>query len=172
MKNSPPGAGYLNAVRADGVAFPAVLDSASTPGLITLASSTTYYIPFGGVDAPTPTEVVNVDVQLSWDNAITFVATVETTNFPRFRNGARDGVVDIADHDATAGNWLPQNPAGATVAIVNGVASGLQVTVTAGGGTGGVDYNLGNFGPRRGRIKIVVGAAGGTIRANAVGKLG
>lgn len=141
----------------------------------TLAPATTYYFPFGAQHAPVPAEVSLTDVQVRWDAAAILTISIETTIFPSTRQAGdpRGGTPLLTDFDTTAGFWLPQNPPTAYVPVVGGtVGSGATaMTVTVAGGTaGGCEFDLGNLGARRGRVKIAVGATGGVTQVGVHGK--
>lgn len=165
----------LDAVRADGVIVPANNDGLPTTFGVTLAANTTYFFPLGADRSPVPAETTVVDAQLRWDNAIALTATVETSLFPSTHpEGGATGVVDVGDDNTTAGNWILQAPPDGYVPVVGGgtfsAATGA-VTVAA-GQQGGCEFTLNGFGPRRGRVKVVVGATGGLVRFAVHGKAG
>ncbi len=147
-----PGGPYVTPIAAGG-ATPAE----APRGAYTLASGTTYYAALGGIEAPL------LSAHVRWDAAIVITAiTVEDSNL------SPDESTDI---DATAGNWIPENPAGAYVAVVGAgaTATGASVAVT-GGAAGGAMFHLANAGALRTRLKIVVGGTGGIVRIAAHGK--
>lgn len=131
---------------------------------VTLANGITYMFPFGGAESPLES------IHCKWDAAIIITSiTIEDCNFPKRADGA--GGVDVADDDTTAGSWIDEDPStafvgtvGAGTTVVNGVVG------VPGGAAGGCMFHLGNFGARRGRIKVVVGATGGLLRVWGHGK--
>lgn len=141
----------------------------------TLVLSTTYVFPFGAPRSAVPAESPLVAAFVRWDAAAILTITVETAIVPAAWLGAdpRAGTPQLTDFDATAGFWLPQNPPTAYVPVVGGTvgtgATAMTVSV-AGGAAGGCEFDLGNFGARRGRVKIVVGATGGVVRVGVHGK--
>lgn len=166
-----PDSSNLDGLTAAGVAVVANRIGALTTLGCTLASGTTYYFPFGAQHSPVPAETPLTDVQVRWDNAAILTITIETTLFPATLQAQdpRAGAVQLSDFDATAGFWLLQNPTTAYVPVTGGTATNMTVSV-AGGAAGGCDFNLGNLGPRRGRVKIVVGGTGGLVRVGVWGK--
>lgn len=165
----------LDAVRADGVTIPSNNDGLPTTFGVTLVAGTTYFFPFGADRSPMPAETALADAQMRWDNAIALTITVETCIFPSTHpEGGATGVVDVSDSNTTAGNWIPQAPPDAYVPVTGGgtytVATGA-VTVAA-GQQGGCEFTLSDFGARRARLKVVVGATGGLVRCGVHGKAG
>lgn len=167
--------GNLDAIRAsDGVVIPANIKIPSGGNVtalgVTLAANTTYFFPFGAQRSPVPAEVPLVGVQVAWDAAIIATITPETCLFPAtLQGGDPRGPVVLTDYDVTAGLWLLQAPPTAYVPIVGGTVSVTTATVP-GGSRGGCEYDMGNLGARRGRIKVVVGATGGVLRVGVHGK--
>jgi len=163
----------LDAVKSDGTLIPAnrVMTGGSLTVLgCTLASGTTYYFPFGGQRSPVPAETPLVTVQLRWDAAIIMTVTVETTVFPATPQGSDPrGPAQVSDFETTAGFWLQQNPSTAYVPATGGTPTAMTVAV-AGGSAGGCEFDMGNLGARRGRIKIVVAGTGGVVRCGVHGK--
>ncbi len=141
----------------------------------TLTSGTTYYVPLGAPKSPTPAECALNTVQVRWDAAIILTSVqIETTIFPATSSpGDGRGPTLLSDFDATAGYWLLQNPTTAYVPVTGGTQTPSTMTVTvAGGSAGGCEFDLGNFGARRARVKIVVAGTGGVVRVGAHGKVG
>lgn len=170
MKYGYPGSGDLSAIKADGT--PAPNDPANGCTL----SSGTWYFPFGGSDAPLPGETALVTLQLQWAAAVAGTITFETCNYPKYRDGRREqGAIDVADNDgnATRTNWVQQNPTSGYVPIPTGAGNSVSgLTITAGGtNAGGTGVDLGNFGWKRGRVKLVL-TVGGLVRVNINAKVG
>jgi hypothetical protein len=165
----------LNAIQTNNGATIATKDTGGDPSTfgVTLVAATTYVFPFGADRAPVPSLAQLVSTQLRWDNAIAFTATIEECNFPAlWPSDQANGVVDVADHNTTVGNWIQIKPPTAYVEVAGGgsytVATG--VIAVAAGQAGGCTINLSAWGGRRGRIKIVVGATGGLVRCALNGK--
>jgi len=160
----------LDAVKSDGTATLANRDGAASTFGVTFSSGTTYYFPLGSQRSPVPAETPLVAAHLRWDSSIIATITIEDSCFPRTTSPANDnGPTDVSDFDATAGNWLQENPSSAVVAVTGGTATGATVSV-AGGSAGGCVFHLGNLGSRRVRIKVVVAGTGGKIRCAVHGK--
>lgn len=165
----------IDAVRADGAQV--VANRLFTGGSLTslgctLASGTTYYFPLGAQHAAVPAEAPLTSVQLRWDASIIATITVETTLFPSTLQASDPrGPVQVSDFEATAGFWLQQNPSTAYVPATGGTPTAMTVAV-AGGSAGGCEFDLGNLGARRARIKVVVGGTGGVMRCAVWGKKG
>lgn len=162
----------LNAIKSDGTQITATEGATPAAFGVTLASSTTYYIPLGGDHTPVPSLSEIVGAQLRWDAAIIMTVTIETTLFPMFSpSDASSGIPDVSDVDA-GNSWVLQNPTG--VYIPTGPATGVSIanmTVTVAGGTASsCEFDLGNLGARRVRLKIVVGGTGGVVRCATWGK--
>lgn len=140
----------------------------------TLTNAVRYVFPFGADRAPVPSAAHIVGVQLRWDNAIAFTATIEECNFPAlWPSDNAQGVPDVTDHALTpVGNWIPVKPPDADVQVTGGgtytVATGV-IAVTA-GQQGGCTINLSLWGGRRGRVNILVGGTGGVVRCAVNGK--
>jgi hypothetical protein len=162
----------IDAVRADGVAFPAsFLGLPATYG-VTLASGTTYYFPVGAPKSPVPAEAPLVAIHIRGDAAIIATITVEDSVFPAGSSPVDGrGNPDVTDFDGTAGNWIPENPSTAIVGTsgTGWVATAATVAV-AGGTAGGAIFHVGNLGSRRLRLKVVVGGTGGKVRVGVHGK--
>lgn len=148
MQYPRPGSPYCTPIKSDGAAQPV-----GASGAATLASSTTYYYPVGGESSPLNS------VWIKWDATLNAVFTVEDTN-------ARSE--DVTSYDATAGNWIPENPTTAYVGVTGGTVTNLTVTV-ASTTAGGCMVHLGNSGARRTRIKAVV-TTGGVVAVGCHGK--
>lgn len=131
---------------------------------VTLASVTTYYFPLSISDA------LIVGLQLKGDAAIIITsATIQSCCFPKEADGI--GGADVADFDATAGNWIPEDPASATAEVVGaGWAQAAGVVAVAGGTAGGASWQIGNAGSKRWRLAIVVAGTGGVVRVAAHGR--
>lgn len=163
----------IDAVRADGIAFPA--NTAGSPATfgVTLAASTVYYFPIGAPKAPVQAEAPLVAVHI---RGLTtgFIATItfEDSCFPATTSpGDGRGPADVTDFDQTVGSWVQENPA---TAIVGAVGTGWVPTAAtvavAGTGVGAAMFHLGNMGSRRGRLKVSVGGTGGLVRVAVHGK--
>lgn len=164
----------LDAVRADGVAFPANRDGLASTYGVTLASGTTYYFPLGAQHAPVPAEVGLNCIGMRWDAAIVITTfTFEDTVWPLTVTPQDPrGAIDVSDFDAVLGNWMPENPPGAYISGsgTGGLTATLLSGTVAGGTVGGTTIHLGNFGAKRGRIKVIVGGTGGKVRLGVHGK--
>lgn len=114
----------------------------------TLSSGTTYYYYLGQSPKESPYQSVHV----KWDNAAILTISVEDTDFD-----------DVTAYDATAGNWLHEDPTTAYVAASGGTPTNATVAV-AGGTAGGCLFHLGQNGALRTRLKVVVGGTGGVVR--------
>lgn len=173
---SRPGNRDLSAVTlSTGVIIPFVPSLTSGLAGCTLPAGT-FYFPIGSNNAETPMHTALVCVQAQWAAAVAGVMTVEFCNFPSTQgNNGGDptlGPPDVTDFDAVAGNWVVSNPSTAIVDIVGSGNSATAATVTAGGtAMGGAIWNIGNYGARRMRLKMVL-SAGGLVRVNAHGKFG
>ncbi len=142
----------------------------------TLASGTTYYFPLGAPKAAATAECALTAVAVRWDAAIILTSVqIETTIFPATSSpGDGRGPTLLSDFEnATPGYWLLQNPTTAYVPVTGGTQTPSTMTVTvAGGSAGGCEFDLGNFGARRARVKIVVAGTGGVVRVGVHGKVG
>jgi len=161
------GSGDLDAIKSDGTLAPNV------EGVGCTLTAGTWYFPFGSQLSPTPADTALIEGQLAWAAAVAGAITVEFTNFPAKRGGLPIGArVDVADNDATAGNWIQSNPSTAQVDVVGTGNTVAAATVTAGGtNAGGAMYSMGNVGARRGRFKLVL-TVGGVVRSAIHGKVG
>ena len=163
------GARDRGAVTTAGALVPTTAISGALAGM-TLASATTYYIPVGGENAPTATQVTLLAVQMRWAAAFAAVITVETCNFPATLSARGVGSVDVSDFDTGAGNWIQENPSTAVVATNGTGNTATALTITAGGtNAGGFIAELGNLGARRIRLKVVV-TTGALVRCSVNGK--
>ncbi len=140
---------------------------------VTLANSTTYYFPFGAAYAGLPSQTPLSSVHLKWDANVVATFIIQTCNFPDYRGPAGHthvGAIDVSDFDATAGNWITEDPSSAYVGTVG---AGITVTnlsiAVAGGAAGGCTVHIGNFGTRRCRVRATV-TTGGVVRCNVHGK--
>jgi len=148
MQYPRPGSPYCTPIKSDGTVL-----AVGAAGVATLASSATYYYPVGGESSPLNS------VWIKWDNVLNAVFTIEDTN-------ARSE--DVSSYDATAGNWIQENPTTAYVGVTGGTVANLTVTV-ASTTAGGCLIHLGNTGARRTRIKAVV-TTGGVVSVGCHGK--
>lgn len=123
------------------------------PNGAALTNGVTYYVPFG-IDAATL-----IDVMVQWDAAIVLTSVeVETSCNP-----------DATVYSTTAGEWVKRNVVG-TFGVLDAAAGVTALTLAvAGGSAGGATWSLSN-GALRGRLKVVVGATGGTMKFTANGK--
>lgn len=147
----------------------------SDPALfgVTLTNGVTYVFPFGADRAPVPSLAQLVSVHMRWDNAIAFTATIEESNFPAlWPSDQANGIVDVADHNTTIGNWIQIRPPTAYIEVVGGGSynAGTGVITVVAAQQGGCTINLSAWGSRRGRVKIIVGATGGLVRFAVNGK--
>lgn len=148
MQYPRPGSPYCTPIKSDGTVL-----AVGAAGVATLASSATYYYPVGGESSPLNS------VWIKWDNVLNAVFTVEDTN-------ARSE--DVTSYDATAGNWIQENPSTAYVGVTGGAVSSLTITVAL-TTAGGCLIHLGNTGARRTRLKVVV-TTGGVVAVGCHGK--
>lgn len=148
MQYPRPGSPYCTPIKSDGTPQPV-----RASGAATLASSATYYYPVGGESSPLNS------VWIKWDATLNAVFTVEDTN-------ARSE--DVSSYDATAGNWIQENPTTAYVGVTGGTVSSLTITA-ASATAGGAMIHLGNTGARRTRLKAVV-TTGGVVAVGCHGK--
>lgn len=138
----------------------------------TLSSGTTYVFPLGTHKSAVPAESPLITAQVWWNSAITITAiTVETCIWPSTpqAHDPRGANAQVTDWDSTSGFWLQQNPSTAYVPITGGTATALTANPTA-LTQGGCEFDLGNLGPRRVRIKVVVAGTGGVVRVGVHGK--
>lgn len=147
----------------------------SDPSLfgVTLTNGVTYVFPFGADRAPVPSLAQLVNAHMRWDNAIAFTATIEQSSFPAlWPSDQANGIVDVADHNTTVGNWIPIKPLAVDVEVVGGgtYTPATGVIAVAAGQQGGCTINLSAWGARRGRIRIAVGGTGGLARCAINGK--
>lgn len=162
----------LSAVRSDGVAFPASRDGAPSTWGVTLGVGT-YYFPFGSSKSPVPAESSLTSVMIRGAAAVAATITIEDTVFPATTSpGDGRGVADVSDFEAstTQANWMPENPSTASVSVTGTGWSAVAATVTAAGtNLGSAVFHIGNFGTRRGRLKVVT-TVGGLVRVGVHGK--
>lgn len=146
----------------------------------TLASGTTYYVPFAAQHAPTPSETPYLELALRWDAAAILTVTIESTVYSPFSVGTTvNGPVLLSDfHDSSTapGFWVPETATSLPAAQYLGSGTGgatftAPSLAVAGGTAGGGIFRLFNYGSRRGRLKVVVGGTGGVVRFGAWGKL-
>lgn len=143
-----PGGPYCQPIKSDGTLLPM-----AAAGAAVLSGSTTYYYAIGGESSPLNS------VQVKWDTTLNAVITVEDTNTL---------TADVSLFDATAGNWIQENPTTAYVGVTGGAVANLTVTVAL-TTAGGCMIHLGNTGARRTRLKVVV-TTGGTVSVSCHGK--
>lgn len=152
---------YDNAGNAVAIA-PTASGKLSGRGCYALQANNTYYFPFGGQDARVRS------VELEFDPAIVITsANIEDTNVaPAEAN-------DFANRTVapTSTAWVPETPSSGYVAQVGGVSSNANSTIgTNGSGDGAAIWNVADVGTRRGRLAVVVGATGGTVRVSIWGE--
>lgn len=121
-------------------------------GYFTLASGTTYLLPLSGDQDPF------VSCHVQWDATIVITSiTVEDSNMDRDL---------VSDYSTTAGDWIDEDPSTAFVGTVGAGASVSNgVVANTGGAAGGAMFLISDTAAARTRLKVVVGATGGTIRA-------
>jgi len=143
---------YLQPIKSDNTK--AVMDGA---GQATLESSTTYYVPLSTLES------LIEHLHLTWSNSIVFTSIeVETSSLAD---------ADAPVTDTTVGDWIKEDPTGAYVAVAgSGVTATLLTLAGTASSVGGASIHLGNLGSRRSRLKVVIGATGGTLRVAAHGK--
>ena len=173
MDYNSANSGDLNAIdTADGSVVSFVQSKTETGSGCTLTTGHTYVFVLGSVMAPVPSQASLVSVQLYWAAAVAGTITVETCNFPKYggTGDPRTGAVDVSDYTTTAGLWQLQNPSTAYVPVAGTGNTVSNMTVTAGGtNAGGCEFDLGNLGARRVRVKVVA-TTGGLVRCNVHGK--
>lgn len=156
----------LRAIKADGtIVNPVTYGSAKGCTL----TSGTWYFELGGSEAPLASETPLASGYLQWAAAVAGVATVETAVFPLYEGGQGGANVDTASN-ATTG-WVQQNPPTAYVPVsATAGNSSTAAVVTLGGTTAGeCEFDVGNMGGRRIRLKLVL-TVGGLVRCGANGK--
>lgn len=154
---SVPNGPDLACYKSDGT--PLFARKAETGGTgVVLASGSTYYFPLNIEGASLES------VHLRGDAVIIITAArIEDTNMPN--RASAKGDVDVSVFDATAGNWIIENPATAYVATAGAGWTATAATLAVAGGTaGGAIWHLGNMGTTRSRLAIVVGGTGGVVR--------
>lgn len=160
----------INGFKSDGTPVLANRDGAPSTYGCTLTAGT-WYFPWGANKAPVPAEALVTAVHIRGDATIAATITIEDGNFPATTSPSDNrGPADVSDFDATAGNWIPENPSTANVQTSGAgwVATAATVAV-AGTNAGGCIYHIGNLGSRRGRLKLVV-TVGGKVRVAIHGK--
>lgn len=164
----------LDAIKSDGTVISAnrIMTGGSLTVLgCTLASGTTYYVPFGAQRSPVPRETPYVELWLRWDNAAILTVTFESAQAPATPQGGQpNGPAQLSDVDTTAGYWLQESPAAGDVRATGGTYSAPTLSV-AGGSAGGALVRLADYISARGRIKVVVGGTGGVVRFGVHGKV-
>ena len=168
-----PNSSNLDAVTSVGVVTLANRDGAPSTFGVTLAANTTYYFVVGNAKAPVCAETPVIAAHFKSTSAgLIATITFEDCVFPPTR-GAADGTgdPDVTDFSQVVGDWIPENPSTAIVSFVGtGWTSSAMTVTVAGTGVGGATFHLGNFAARRGRFKVVTGAAGGLLRCGIHGK--
>jgi hypothetical protein len=158
---NPSGSGDLDAVKSDGTAFardPVTQLIAFTAG--------TFYVELGSDESPAAAMTSLLATHFAWSAAFAATITVETSNFPQGNVRRGNGPALVTSYDATAGNWIQENPSTGYVGTSGSGNTATGLTVTAGGSaSGGCMYHLGNDGARRTRFKLIV-TVGGTCRIN------
>ena len=127
-------------------------------GLATLVVSGTYYFPLGGKEATCES------VHAHWPGALVITsAVIEDSDMAE---------TDATYYSSTLGHWIPQNPSAAIVPVVGTGVTATAATVAATGDAGGgaALWNLSGDGSLRKRLKVVVGATGGTMLVAQNGK--
>ena len=125
---------------------------------VTLANSTTYYIPI-------PPQLLRsrADIEIRWASAVVGTFTIETTDLPSS---------DVTDYDSTAGNWQQFNSPASYVPVTGSGNSASATTVTAGGSAAGACvFALTGISAQHMRIKAAI-TTGGLVRFSAEGKEG
>lgn len=175
MDYNSANSGDLSAIdTADGTAKAFTQAKTETGSGCSLTTGHTYVFVLGSPLAPTPGQTALVSVQLYWAAAVAGTITVETCNFPKYggTGDPRAGAVDVSDYTTTAGLWIKQDATTAYVPVVGSGNSVTNMTITAGGSAAGAcEFDLGNLGAKRVRIKVVA-TTGGLVRCCVHGKLG
>lgn len=175
MYANPPHQDNLPAIKSDGTPVTPAVGQGCT-----LASGTTYVFVLG--DEKSIGVVPLAGATIKWDASIVITSiNIETTDFAR-KIGRPDlvGADDLTDFDVTTkGGWMRQDPSAnvyITVTSTDGTTGGATVTnstvAVVGGTQGAANYQLGNLGARRCRLKVVVGGTGGVVRVGMNGKAG
>jgi hypothetical protein len=145
----------LDAVKSDGTAAVAVKTGAAKG--CTLAAGTWYF-----VLGETVREVGDLSAHLKWAAAAAGTAKIEFCDFPATEVDGE--TADITGHSSTAGDWIPQDPDDAYVAVTGSGNSSTGAVVTLGGSAaGGCTFELPSLGVRRARIELVL-SVGGLVR--------
>lgn len=142
----------------DGAIMPVGAD-----GYVTLGVDT-YLFPLGGA-----ADAVLESVQILTDSAIAGTFTIQTCNFPKYKNDMGSGVEDVSDWTTAGSLWVTEDPTGAYVAAVG---TGWTWTVLSGAKTAGVGssmIHIGNLGCKRVRLRAIITTAG-KVRVNGHGK--
>jgi hypothetical protein len=135
---------------------------------VTLAANTTYLFPLGSFRAAAPGETLNNSVHL-WGKTAGLIITsanIDDTNVLPFRSPDGRGDAVLTDFDITnTGAWIPETPSNADVRFVGtGWSASGGIVTAAGTGVGGAMFLLGNMASLRKRLRVVVGATGGTLQ--------
>jgi|SRR6187551_3098129 len=120
-----------------------------------LVNGTTYYVGFGGEEAPF------LDIHFQWDAVIIITSVeVELSCNP-----------DAALNSVVLGEWVKTNLVSASAALEasSGTVTALTLSAIAGGTMGGAIWHL-ITGSKRGRLKVVVAGTGGSCKAMGHGK--
>ena len=142
---------YLTPVKSDGT----LAVKSGRRGFHTLGVFT-YYVEVNMQSAPTGS------LHLQWSSALIGSITLESTDADE-----QDAPLTYSTADGT---WIQQNPTSAYIPIYGTGASVSAATITlAGGGAGGCQINLADWGPCRLRLVAVI-STGGTFRCGHSGK--
>ena len=144
----PAGGNQMRVHKSDGTEVTVAAD-----GSMTLLANTTYYLTHG-IDAAS-----RGSIQLTWDNAIviTSAGPVQDANLPA-----------VSPVETIVGKWVDEDPSTAFASADGTGATFTPATgkfAVAGGNVGGCMLHFADFGSRRVRLPIVVGATGGVIFA-------
>lgn len=141
------------AMKSDGTKIPLELGKGYN-----LANGTWY------IDVSSPDGRVE-GIHMRWDSS--FVASAinfEDTCFPAFTapdQATADVSLNDADAGSTLGNWVKEDPSSGVYIPTGTGYTVTNMTIAVTGGTAnGTMINLGNYGGRRGRLRIVVTTPG------------
>jgi hypothetical protein len=153
--------GFVNAVKSDGTLVPYEIGKGYKLGVAV------YYFDVSFPDA------ARSIVHMAWDAALTGTVTYQGSNLPAYKSESApytdsSGGVDVSLFDATAGNWITEDPTTAYVPVVTGVTVANQTLTIAGSNAGGTRFDVVN-GYRRARIRVNA-TTGGFFRCHANAK--
>jgi hypothetical protein len=124
--------------------------AATAKDTYTLASGTTYYIPFQAFEQRLSS------IQMKWDASIILTSvTLEGSNMGEY----------TTYQSTTAGDWVPEAPVAGNVNVTGAGASVTAGVIAVAGGTaGGGMFHAVDRGSARQRLKVVVAGTGGVVQ--------